>query len=154
MTTLPPPTEFLAIQQVIHDLWCRTDRVIDKPAEELFADDGIMHIGTLKAEGRAAIDRYNADRRASEEISGRRVRHFCTNTVVTDYTPGTVSLRCSLLVFQGFGLIPFESSVPSNIADFVIRLREEPAHGWRIAELSGTAIFAGPGAPANARRSA
>lgn len=151
MTTLPPPAEFLAIQQVVHDLWCRTDRVIDKPAEELFADDGVMHIGTLKAEGREAINRYNIDRRAMEETSSRRVRHFCTNTVVTDYASGTVSLRCSLLVFQGTGPMPFESSVPSNIADFVIRLRKEPEMGWLIVELSGKAIFVGPGAPLNAR---
>lgn len=87
MTTLPPPAEFLAIQQVVNSLWARTDRVIDAPAEELFADDGVMRIGTLSATGRAEIDRYNAERRATENVSRRRVRHFCTNMIVTDYAP-------------------------------------------------------------------
>ena len=151
MTHLPPPAEFCGIQQTLHDLWARTDRVVDAPAEALFAEDGRMEIGALVAEGRTAIGEYNANRRATEDVSGRRVRHFCTNLLVIAYSGAEVTLRCSLLVFQGVGEMPFASALPSNIADFVVRMRRTNSGQWLVLELRGQPIFVGPGAAANAR---
>lgn len=151
MTALPPPDEFLAIQNLLHDFWSRTDRVTDALAGPLFTDDAALHIGTLVVEGREAIDRYHIERRETENRTGRRVRHFCTNLLFQDYAADRAELRCSLLVFQGVGAMPFDSSLPSNIADFVISVRKEGDGQWRLVRLEGTAVFVGPGAPANAR---
>lgn len=151
MSTSPPLSDLLAVQQILHDLWARTDRVVEDPAEELFADDGRMRIGTLRVEGRAAIDRYNRERRATEDKTGRRVRHFCTNHLVVDHREDSMTLRCAVLVFQGVGDMPFDASLPSNIADFVISFRKQAGGEWRIVDFDGTAIFRGPGAPDNAR---
>lgn len=141
----------LALMELIAMLWERTDRVVDARAEDLFTADGEMHIGTLVRRGHDDIIAYNVDRRAQEDSSGRRTRHFAGNFVIESAAPDLAEIRFLCTVFAGSGTMPFASSLPSNIADFAATCRKGSDGRWAIASLRARPVFAGPDAPANAR---
>jgi hypothetical protein len=143
--------DIIALNDLLCDHWERIDRVIEDLVTDLFTDDGEMQIGTLHRKGRDDIQAYAVDRRAGEDANGRRTRHLMSNVRVFFEGERQAEMRFLLTVFAGRGAMPFEASVPSNIADFAATCRKEDDGKWRIASLRGKAIFAGPEAPPNAR---
>jgi hypothetical protein len=147
----PRTAEIIALNDLLCDHWERIDRVTEDLVTQLFTSEGEMKIGTLHRKGREDIQAYAVDRRAGEDMSGRRTRHVMSNVRVLFEDENTAELRFLLTVFAGRGEVPFASALPSNIADFAATCRRESDNEWRIASLRGVAIFAGPEAPPNAR---
>ena len=58
MPELPPVSDFLEMQQVVHDLWLRIDGVRSYEPEGLFLQDAEVRIGSLVLAGIDEITRY------------------------------------------------------------------------------------------------
>jgi SnoaL-like domain len=145
------PEDLLSLMQLAADYWLRADGVRRLPVGELFADSGVLVLGSLRLSGRHAIESFFAQREAAQQASGRVTRHVATNHVATVIGPGRARMRSTVLVFSGEGSLPLPSAPPSGIADFQDICVRTAAAGWLFEERLGRSVFIGTGAPSFAR---
>jgi hypothetical protein len=148
---LVPAADLQALVQLSAEYWTRADGVRPLDVGELFMDEGVLLLGSLRLAGRSAIDTFFREREASMRATQRVTRHFAANTIATVAGPGRAFVRSTVLVFSGEGALPLPAAAPSGVADFEDLCVHDPARGWRFEERVGRTIFIGAGAPSFAR---
>jgi hypothetical protein len=137
--------------QLAGEYWSRADSVQRLSVSELFAEAGVLVLGSLRLSGRDAIDSFFREREASQRQSGRVTRHFTANFVATVAGPDRARVHSTVLVFSGAGVLPLPCAAPSGIADFEDLCVRDTAAGWRFEQRIGRTVFVGAGAPSFAR---
>jgi hypothetical protein len=143
--------DLLSLMHLAAEYWLRADGVRRLPVGELFADSGVLVLGSLRLSSRNAIESFFAQREAAQQASGRVTRHVATNHVATVIGPDRARMRSTVLVFSGEGSLPLPSAAPSGIADFEDICVRTPTAGWQFEERLGRTVFIGAGAPSFAR---
>ncbi len=139
------------LQQLANRYWAMADLLEDAPLAELFEDDAVFDLGTLKLEGLAAIEAFFADRANGMRESERTTRHVATNFLARPGSPGRVRVRSIALVYAANGALPLEAAAPSGIADFEDVCLRQSDGSWRYHYRSGRTVFVGPNAASFAR---
>jgi len=148
---LVPTAELAALVQLASEYWTRADGVRNLGVGELFTDAGVLVLGSLRLEGRVAIDAFFQERNAAQRAIQRVTRHFAGNYIATVSGSGRAFVRSTVMVYSGQGTLPLPSSAPSGIADFEDLCVHDAALGWRFEERVGRTVFIGAGAPTFAR---
>lgn len=145
------PETWCALQSLNADYWSSVDRVLDVPVDELYVDDGQMHIGTLRCNGRTAIRAFFVERNAKELEAQRTTRHTSSALSIREVGASRWHIRSTVQVLSGNGEWPMASAPPSSVGDFddiVVRL---PDGEWLYESRSARIVFAGAGAASFAR---
>lgn len=146
-----PAQDLAALIQLGSEYWLRADGVRQRPCSELFVPAGELVLGSLRLNGRSAIESFFQRREATNRETGRVTRHVAANPVATVAGPGRVRIQSTVLVFSGTGDLPIASAAPSAIADFEDLCVHTPGVGWLFEQKVGRTIFIGAGAPSFAR---
>ena len=145
------PETWCALHAMNAEYWCRVDRVREAPVDQLYVDDGKMHIGTLRCDGRTAIRAFFVDRNAKELEAQRTTRHTSSALTIAELEPARWRIHSTVQVLSGNGEWPIASAPPSSVGDFediVVRL---PDGQWLYESRSARIVFAGAGAATFAR---
>lgn len=141
----------VSMEGLIADYWRRVDRLSSHPVDALYTDNGLMHIGALRKEGRAQIHAFFADRNAQETAAGRTTRHLSSGLWIELLDAGRLRVCSTVQVLSGHGEWPMASAAASSVGDFddvVVQV----SHGvWRFESRCARIVFAGAGAAAFAR---
>lgn len=144
----------LEVMELINRHWALVDRSAEGVVADLFCTDGAMHIGQLIKTGREDIARYYVERRAQEDLTGRKTRHIISNLRTEFRADGDMNFFFLASVYSGTGSFPLAAAPPSTIADFSGICRCVDQNGWLIAELRAAVTFVGADAPAFAKKDA
>lgn len=136
----------LALHRLVFEHWARVDRIDEACAGELYTQDAVMRIGALQFDGRADIERYFGERRAQEDLSGRRSRHQVTNLIVDTDGHGGATVCFLAVVYAGAGDMPFAAGPPTTIADFTTICRRQDDGRWLFQSMCARVVTKGPGA--------
>ncbi len=139
------------LQQLANRYWTLADLLEDVPLADLFEQDAIFDLGTLRLEGLAAIETVCADRSKGMSETQSTNRHVATNFLALPEGPDRGRVRSTGLVYAGNGALPLEAAAPSGIADFEDICRRQPDGSWRYHYRSGRTVFVGPNAASFAR---
>lgn len=148
---LIPSDIWCALHALNTEYWCRVDRVHEAPVDDLYVEDGLMHIGTLGCIGRPAIRAFFAERSIKEREAKRTTRHSASSLSIVALGADRWRVRSTVQVLSGNGDWPMTSAPPSSVGDFddvVVRLRDG---NWRYQSRSARIVFVGAGAAAFAR---
>ena len=140
-----------ALQALNAEYWCRVDRVDDAPVDDLYLEDGVMHIGALRCEGRDAIRSFFVERNAKEREAQRTTRHCASSLAITELSAHSWRVRSTVQVLSGNGDWPLQSAPPSSVADFDDTVVQRTDGSLRYASRTARAVFVGAGAAAFAR---
>jgi hypothetical protein len=141
--------EFLAAVMLCHfrercdGFW----RLVDQPTHEngadYFCDNGILALGPLRLEGRAAINEFLVARTAGKHEKREFTRHVTSNYQLVELLPKRAVVRSILAVYSGAGDVPAASAAPSSMGDVEDVLVREGDGQWRFEERTGTPLFVG-----------
>jgi hypothetical protein len=145
------PEDQIACQELVAEYFARSDRIVDRPAADLYATDGRLRMGPLERDGRDAIAAYFVERRAQEDQSGRRARHLISNFVVEEATDRRTRVRFLALVFGGVGEIPIATATSTTIADCTADCVRSASGIWTLQQMGAAVIFTGLAAAAAAK---
>jgi hypothetical protein len=129
------------VNWLVTEFCLRNDRPEFGSVAELFKIDGVLQLGPLRIEGRAAIAEFFAKRNATHAQIGRITRHVCGPVALREVSPGVVEAHAALIVFAGVGALPLPSEPPSTVADFDCVCERNERGEWQFAERTASVIF-------------
>lgn len=142
---------WIAAANLMAEYWRRVDGSSDAPVDELYAENGVMHIGTAHCEGRAQIRAFFEARSRGEAAQRRTTRHLMSNLTIEPAGHGAIRARTTVQVMAGTGDLPLAPGPAVTLADFDDLLREVAPGVWRIERRHARVIFTGAGASSFAR---
>lgn len=140
-----------AIEALTIDYWRRVDRLSDAPVEELYVESGVMHLGSLKLEGKDKIAAFFIDRNRQEKQMGRTTRHLVNGLWIEPALRGRLRVFSTVQVLSGVGDWPLASVPASSVGDFEDVVAEVSPGVFRFELRSARTVFTGAGAPAFVR---
>lgn len=140
-----------AIDALNADYWRRVDRVSPEAVDELYVEDGVMHIGSLRREGRTQICDFFAERNAKELERQRTTRHLSSALWIESLGVARLRVQSTVQVLSGHGEWPMASALASTVADFEDIVVAIAPGQWRYESRRAQIIFTGAGAAAFAR---
>lgn len=143
--SLPSAEDQLAIMQLAAAYIAHADGAGRGAPADLFSEDGILALGTLRLETRTAIARFFEDRTESNASQRRVTRHVPGPIELVVLDQDRIGARSTAIVFAGNGDLPLACALPSTICDFDDVFARTPA-GWRFASRTATVVFTGAGA--------
>lgn len=137
---------WMALQSFTADYWRRVDAQSEQAVDDLYLDEGVMELGRLRCEGRAAIGRFFTERAANEKAACRTTRHLVSNFLVLPVDAGQVRVLTTIQVMAGNGGWPMVSAPPATVGDFYDDMVEIAPGAWRIRHRRADVVFTGPNA--------
>lgn len=144
------PVTVVELQQLAAAYWACADGMPDAIGE-LFTEEAVLILGSLRLTGRAAIQDFFREREASMRAAQRTTRHVACNFLVTAAQEGRAQVRSTVLVYSGAGELPLPATAPSGIADFEDTCVRSASGRWQFEQRVGRTVFIGPDAPSFAR---
>lgn len=145
------PETWCAIHALIADYWLRVDRLSDAPIDELYVENGVMQIGTLRCDGRSQIRSFFLERNIKEQEMKRTTRHASLNVAIYELGSSRLRIRSTVQVIAGIGAWPLLSMPPSTIADFTDIVVRSTDGLWLFESRTTQIVFTGSGAASFAR---
>jgi hypothetical protein len=140
----------IALQQLCAAYWLCADETCEGVGD-LFTQVGVLTLGSLVLNGRAAIEKFFHQRESQMRTTGRTTRHLGCNLLVTAVEQGRARLRSVAVVYSGTGELPLPATAPAGIVDFTDECVQDNFGRWRFASRVARTVFTGPGAPSFAR---
>jgi hypothetical protein len=140
-----------AIEALTIDYWRRVDRLSDAPVEELYVEAGVMHLGSLRIEGKDGIRAFFIERTRQEKLVGRTTRHLVNGLWIEPAPQGRLRVSSTVQVLSGVGDWPLASVPASSVGDFEDVVAEVSPGVFRFELRSVRTVFTGAGAPAFVR---
>lgn len=140
------PETWCALHALISDYWQRVDRLSDAPVDELYVEEGVMHIGTLRCEGRAQIRSFFLDRNIKEKEMTRTTRHAALNIAIDDLGSSRVRIHSTVQVMAGVGAWPMPSQPLTTVGDFTDIVVRSSEGLWLYESRMANIVFTGVGA--------
>ena len=140
-----------ALQELTATYWQRVDRICPGLVDELYAEGGVMHIGSLPCEGREQIRAFFLDRNAKEQEAKRTTRHLVGSFGTESISSCRYRIRSTVQVLAGVGDWPLPSALPSTVGDFEDVVVKTPRGVWLFESRAARIVFSGAGAAAFAR---
>ena len=112
------PEIWCALHALNADYWRRVDRLSDAVVDELYVDSGMMHIGSLRCEGRLQIRSFFVDRNDKEQAAKRTTRHIASALAIEELSACRFRIQSTVQVLSGNGELPLPSLPASTIGDF------------------------------------
>lgn len=145
------PETWCALHALTADYWRRVDRQSEAPVDELYVEDGVMHIASLRCEGRDRIREFFVDRTAMEQASERTTRHSASGLAIEALGPARYRIRSTVQVLSGTGGWPLLSAPASTVGDFEDIVVKSARGQWLFESRVAQIVFAGAGAAAFTR---
>lgn len=138
---------FRLLEALVLRFWSVVDEISSQPGETLFTSDGVLEIGSFKAEGTVQLSGYFVGRRQKSSSQSRATRHVVSNLreVEDDGSDGT--LDCLVTVFSSYGTLPAPLGPPSTVADFRFACERNPDGEWLLRRVVGRPVFVGADTP-------
>ncbi|MES2257072.1 MAG: nuclear transport factor 2 family protein [Pseudomonadota bacterium] len=142
---------WVAVATLMADYWWRVDGGSERPVDELYAENCLMHIGTARREGREQIRQFFEERRQGEIAARRTTRHLVSNLLIVPVEAGRIRVHSTVQVMAGNGDLPLASAPAATLADFEDVMVEVSPGVWRIENRRARVVFSGAGASSFAR---
>jgi len=145
---LQQAADVLAIQQVINEWATDLDITNGENMADLLTEDCAYNVRGAWREGRDAVVRFYADRKAelSQTLAGVPIhRHALSNFRVTFRTPDDAGVGYSLIYFSTMGSdMGTAETLPFSYADVFMDCRRCEDGHWRISRFDSNPVFVRP----------
>jgi hypothetical protein len=122
--------------------WHRVDRICAEPVDELYVENGLMQIESLRCEGREQIRAFFRDRNSRNQEDRRTTRHAVGSLAIESIGSFRFRIRSSVQVMSGIGDWPLALTVPSSVDDFEDIVLRCPRGAWLFVSRSARSVFA------------
>lgn len=146
-----PCETYAAVHALTAEYWRRVDRSSGAPVDELYTEDALMHIGSLRKEGRAEIRQFFIERTELETRVQRTTRHLVSGLLIEPMGERQVRVLSTVQVMAGTGDWPMASGPAATVGDFEDVLVEVSPGCWRFQSRRARIVFSGAGASSFAR---
>lgn len=129
------------IDTLYADVYLRIDRRSDACVSELFTEDADLAYDQNRWVGREEIAAFFKQYHALNHANERTTRHVTLNRSMKFLSDTECTVRCTAMVYAGFGKLPVNTTEPVTIADFDDLCALGGDGQWRVRQRRSTTIF-------------